>query len=178
MSILEKLWKKKFEKRGQQAVGMSFGMIFAIFLIIVFVVVAFISIKHFLSLGQTATVGAFYEDLQNGVDDAWNGQSSSSEFTIRLPDAIRQVCFANLSAPITNGAAYEEIVKNRPYFGDFDPFGDFDLIFGASKLNLKFLEIPVRYGSRKYGTTQISRFRHGLLLLKMAAMAYRKLKAI
>jgi len=75
-------------------------------------------------------------------------------------------------------AAYEEIVKNRPYFGDFDPFGDFDLIFGASKLNLKFLEIPVRYGSRKYGTTQISRFRHGLLLLKMAAMAYRKLKAI
>jgi len=109
MSILEKLWKKKFEKRGQQAVGMSFGMIFAIFLIIVFVVVAFISIKHFLSLGQTATVGAFYEDLQNGVDDAWNGQSSSSEFTIRLPDAIRQVCFANLSAPITNGAAYEKI---------------------------------------------------------------------
>ena len=73
---------------------------------------------------------------------------------------------------------YQRIVENRSYFGDFDPFGDFDLIFGASKLNLKFLEIPVRYGSREYGTTQISRFRHGLLLLKMAAMAYRKLKAV
>jgi glycosyltransferase involved in cell wall biosynthesis len=75
-------------------------------------------------------------------------------------------------------SAYQEIVANRSYFGDFDPFGDFDLIFGASKLNLKFLEIPVRYESRKYGTTQISRFRHGLLLLKMAAMAYKKLKAV
>ena len=75
-------------------------------------------------------------------------------------------------------AAYKEIAANRSYFGDFDPFGDFDLIFGASKLNLRFLEIPVRYGSREYGTTQISRFRHGLLLLKMAAMAYRKLKAV
>ncbi len=75
-------------------------------------------------------------------------------------------------------SAYKEIAENRSYFGDFDPFGDFDLIFGASKLNLKFLEIPVRYGSRSYGTTQISRFRHGLLLIKMAAMAYSKLKAI
>jgi SAM-dependent methyltransferase len=75
-------------------------------------------------------------------------------------------------------SAYKAIVANRSYFGDFDPFGDFDLIFGASKLNLKFLEIPVRYGSRKYGATQISRFRHGLLLLKMAAMAYKKLKAV
>jgi hypothetical protein len=75
-------------------------------------------------------------------------------------------------------SAQQEIVANRPYFGDFDPFGDFALIFGASKLNLKFLEIPVRYGSRRYGTTQISRFRHGLLLLKMAVMAYRKLKAV
>ncbi len=109
MSILEGNLKSKFEKRGQQAIGMSFGMIFAIFLIIVFVVVAFISIKHFLSLGQTATVGAFYGDLQTAVDDAWNGQSSSSEFTIRLPDAITQVCFANLSGQITNGPAYKEI---------------------------------------------------------------------
>ena len=50
---------------------------------------------------------------------------------------------------------YENISKNRSYFGDFDPFGDFDLIFGASKLNLKFIEIPIRYASRTYGSTNI-----------------------
>lgn len=70
---------------------------------------------------------------------------------------------------------YEKLVRNRSYFGDFDPFGDFDLIFGAAKLNLKILEIPVRYGARTYGTTNISRFRHGWLLLKMTAFAARKL---
>ena len=73
---------------------------------------------------------------------------------------------------------YQRIAANRKYFGDFDPFGDFDLIFGASKLNLKLVEIPVRYASRRYGSTQISRFRHGLLLLRMVIFAYRKLKAI
>lgn len=72
---------------------------------------------------------------------------------------------------------YEMIARNRRYFGDFDPFGDFDLIFGASKLNLKILEIPIRYSSRVYGETQISRFSHGWLLLRMVVFAFRKLKA-
>lgn len=72
---------------------------------------------------------------------------------------------------------YLSIVENRFYFGDFDPFGDFDLIFGASKLNLKVIEVPVRYASRKYGETQISRFRHGWLLLRMVVFAFKKLKA-
>jgi SAM-dependent methyltransferase len=72
---------------------------------------------------------------------------------------------------------YQKIADNRHYFGDFDPFGDFDLIFGASKLNLKVVEIPVRYAARSYGTTQISRFRHGWLLMNMVIFAYRKLKA-
>ena len=72
---------------------------------------------------------------------------------------------------------YEQIVKNRSYFGDFDPFGDFDLIFGAAKLNLKMIEIPISYRARTYGTTQISRFRHGWLLLRMVVFAWRKLKA-
>ena len=71
----------------------------------------------------------------------------------------------------------EKIVENRSYFGEFDPFGDFDLIFGASKLNLKVIEVPVRYANRKYGETQISRFLHGWLLLKMVVFAFRKLKA-
>ena len=72
---------------------------------------------------------------------------------------------------------YEAIAANRGYFGDFDPFGDFDLIFGAAKRNLKVVEIPINYRSRTYGETQISRFRHGLLLLRMVVFAFRKLKA-
>jgi SAM-dependent methyltransferase len=72
---------------------------------------------------------------------------------------------------------YLSIAANRGYFGDFDPFGDFDLIFGAAKLNLKVIEIPVAYANRTYGETQISRFRHGWLLLRMVAFAFRKLKA-
>ncbi|MDP6475571.1 MAG: glycosyltransferase [Alphaproteobacteria bacterium] len=74
-------------------------------------------------------------------------------------------------------AHYLDIAKNRAYFGNFDPFGDFDLIFGASKLNLKVIEIPIRYAERTYGSTQISRFRHGVLLLRMVVFAFRKLKA-
>jgi ubiquinone/menaquinone biosynthesis C-methylase UbiE len=74
-------------------------------------------------------------------------------------------------------AHYRQIAANRAYFGEFDPFGDFDLLFGAAKLNLKLLEIPVRYASRRYGETQISRFRHGWMLLRMVLFAFRKLKA-
>lgn len=73
---------------------------------------------------------------------------------------------------------YQKLADNRAYFGDFDPFGDFDLIFGAAKLDLKLREVPIRYRERSYGSTQISRFRHGVLLLKMVLFAYRKLKAI
>ena len=73
---------------------------------------------------------------------------------------------------------YQAISNNRAYFGDFDPFGDFDLIFGAAKLNLKVVEIPIRYASRVYGSTQISRFRHGLLLFRMVIFAWLKLKAL
>lgn len=73
---------------------------------------------------------------------------------------------------------YLKIVEGRKYFGDFDPFGDFDLLFGASKLNLKIVEIPVKYRERTYGTTQINRFRHGLILLKMVFFALGRIKFI
>tara|TARA_B100001123_G_C15168729_1_gene970464 strand:+ start:81 stop:710 length:630 start_codon:yes stop_codon:yes gene_type:complete len=73
---------------------------------------------------------------------------------------------------------YRKIAENRSYFGDFDPFGDYDLLFGASKLNLKIAEMPIRYGARNYGETQISRFRDGWLLVRMITFAWRKLKAI
>jgi hypothetical protein len=71
---------------------------------------------------------------------------------------------------------YDRLAANRSYFGDFDPFGDFDLLFGAAKLNLKILELPVRYQARRYGETNISRWRHGVLLLKMVAFAARRIK--
>ena len=71
---------------------------------------------------------------------------------------------------------YESIAANRSYFGDFDPFGDFDLLFGASRLNLRVVDLAVRYHERTYGETNISRFRHGWLLLRMSAFAARKLK--
>ncbi|RPI72574.1 MAG: glycosyltransferase, partial [Desulfobacteraceae bacterium] len=73
---------------------------------------------------------------------------------------------------------YEKIRAQRHYFGDFDPFGDFDLILGAVRLNLKVVEIPIRYRDRLYGTTNIQRFRHGWLLLKMTLFAFRKIKAV
>jgi glycosyltransferase involved in cell wall biosynthesis len=73
---------------------------------------------------------------------------------------------------------YEKIVANRAYFGDFDPFGDFDLIFGAAKLNLKIVDMPIRYRDRTYGSTNIQRWRHGWLLLQMVVYAARRLKFI
>ena len=73
---------------------------------------------------------------------------------------------------------YEKIVNNRSYFGDFDPFGDFDLLFGAAKLNLKIVEIPIRYAERTYGSTNIDRWKHGWLLLRMVIFAARKIKFV
>jgi hypothetical protein len=73
---------------------------------------------------------------------------------------------------------YNRLASNRSYFGQFDPFGDFDLIFGAYKLNLCITEIPIRYRERTYGSTNISRFRHGFILLKMCAFAARKIKFV
>jgi hypothetical protein len=73
---------------------------------------------------------------------------------------------------------YEKIAANRSYFGDFDPFGDFDLLFGAARLGLKIADVPVHYKQRTYGSTNISRFRHGWVLLRMCAFAARKIKFI
>lgn len=75
-------------------------------------------------------------------------------------------------------ADYEKIARNRAFFGDFDPFGDFDLIFGASKQNLKLVDMPIRYRERTYGTTNIQRWRHGVLLLRMLWVAAVRLKFV
>ena len=71
---------------------------------------------------------------------------------------------------------YDILAANREFFGDFDPFGDFDLIFGSVKQNFKVAEVPVTYRARTYGSTNISRFRHGWLLLKMSWLAFKKFK--
>ncbi len=73
---------------------------------------------------------------------------------------------------------WDRLTAARHVFGDFDPFGDFDLIFGAARLNLKIAEIPVRYRERVYGETNIQRWKHGWLLLKMSAFAARKIKFV
>lgn len=73
---------------------------------------------------------------------------------------------------------YEKIAANRSYFGDFDPFGDFDLIFGAAKLNRKIIDLPIRYRDRTYGTTNISRWKHGLMLLRMVTFAAQRIKFV
>jgi SAM-dependent methyltransferase len=71
---------------------------------------------------------------------------------------------------------YQRIADNRAFFGDFDPFGDFDLLFGAARLNMRIVDLPVRYRARTYGDTKISRFSHGWLLLKMTAFGFKKLR--
>ena len=73
---------------------------------------------------------------------------------------------------------YLRIKEGRKYFGDFDPFGDFDLLFGASKLNLKIVEVPIRYQERIYGSSNISHIKEGLILAKMCFVAAKKLRFI
>jgi hypothetical protein len=67
---------------------------------------------------------------------------------------------------------YDRIARNRNYFGDFD------LLFGASKLNLRILDLPVRYKERVYGQTNVDRWKHGWLLLEMVIFAVTKLKFV
>lgn len=71
---------------------------------------------------------------------------------------------------------YDRIADNRAFFGEFDPFGDFDLLFGAARLNMRIVDLPVRYRARTYGDTKISRFTHGWLLAKMTVFGFKKLR--
>ena len=97
----------------------------------------------------------------------------SIAFTWLLGQPIRDTL---CGTKVLRKSDYQRIIENRAYFGNFDPFGDFDLLFGAAKLNLRILEIPIRYRARKYGETNISRWSHGWLLLKMVVFAARKIK--
>lgn len=71
---------------------------------------------------------------------------------------------------------YERCVRWRADFGDFDPFGDFELLFPAGVLGLGLVDIPVAYKSRTYGTTNIHRFRDGFRLLRMVFIGVFRLR--
>jgi SAM-dependent methyltransferase len=138
---------------------------------------------------------AFYDVLVRGQADYVQGtrlvypmEAGAMRFFNKLGNiAFSQLFTYLLQQPIKDTLCgtkclwrkdYERIAAGRSYFGDFDPFGDFDLIFGAARLGLKISEIPVRYRDRSYGETNISRWKHGVLLLRMSAIAARKIKFV
>ena len=137
----------------------------------------------------------FYNALASGVGDFINGvrlvypmEKQAMRFLNLLGNKAFTLIFSFLiGQPIKDTLCgtkvlwkrdYQKIANNRQYFGDFDPFGDYDLIFGAAKLNLKIVDMPIRYRERTYGTTNIQRWKHGWLLLKMVLFAARRLKFI
>jgi SAM-dependent methyltransferase len=95
----------------------------------------------------------------------------SASFTLLLGMPVKDTL---CGTKVLRREAYQRIAAGRSFFGDFDPFGDFDLLFGAAKCGLKLVEVPVRYRARSYGDTKIDRFRHGWLLLRMTALAFKK----
>jgi SAM-dependent methyltransferase len=140
-----------------------------------------------LSRFYNAIVGGRGEFI-NGVRLVYPLENQSMRFFNILGNKFFSVAFSwLLGQPIKDSLCgtkvlwkrdYQAIVKNRAYFGNFDPFGDFDLLFGAAKLNLKIAEMPIRYRARTYGDTNIDRWRHGWLLLKMTVFAAKRIKLI
>jgi SAM-dependent methyltransferase len=137
----------------------------------------------------------FYDALVSGRGEFINGvrlvypmQEQAMRFLNLLGNKFFSMAFSwLLGQPIKDTLCgtkvlyrrdYDRIAANRAYFGDFDPFGDFDLIFGAAKQNLKIVDLPIRYQERTYGETNIDRWRHGLLLFRMVAIAAFRLKFV
>lgn len=137
----------------------------------------------------------FYEALVSGKGEFINGvrlvypmQEQAMRFLNLLGNKFFSLAFSWLlgqsikdtlcGTKVLTRKDYERIVANRAYFGEFDPFGDYDLIFGAAKQNRKIVDLPIRYQERTYGQTNIDRWRHGLLLFRMVAIAAFRLKFI
>jgi ubiquinone/menaquinone biosynthesis C-methylase UbiE len=137
----------------------------------------------------------FYEAAAKGTAEFVNGvrlvypmEDEAMQFLNMVANKLFGIAFSYLlGQPIKDTLCgtkvmfrqdYQEVARNRGYFGDFDPFGDFDLLFGAAKLNLKIVDMPIRYRARTYGSTNIQRWRHGWLLLRMVVFAARRLKFI
>jgi glycosyltransferase involved in cell wall biosynthesis len=137
----------------------------------------------------------FYHAIQSGKGDFINGvrlvypmEKQAMRFFNYIGNKAFSMLFSFLldqplkdtlcGTKVLRKADYDRIALNRSYFGDFDPFGDYDLLFGAAKLNLKIVDLPIRYEERIYGTTNIQRWKHGWLLLKMVVFAARRIKFI
>jgi len=137
----------------------------------------------------------FYEALVSGKGDFINGVRlvyPMEDQAMRLANLAGNKFFSAgfswlLGQPIRDTLCgtkvlwkrdYDRIAAGRATFGDFDPFGDFDLLFGAAKLGLRIVDVPIRYRERTYGSTNIQRWRHGLLLLRMLGVAARRLKFV
>ena len=137
----------------------------------------------------------FYEALVSGKGEFINGvrlvypmEDQAMRFFNLIGNKLFSLCFSwTLGQPIKDTLCgtkvlwkgqYETIAANRSYFGYLDPFGDFDLILGAARLNLHILDLPIRYRERRYGTTNIQRWKHGLLLVRMAIISALRLKFV
>lgn len=137
----------------------------------------------------------FYEVLASGKGDFVNGvrlvypmEGKAMQFCNMIANKLFGYAFTWLlgqqvkdtlcGTKVLHRRDYEKIERHRSFFGDFDPFGDFDLLFGASKQHLKIIDVPIRYRDRQYGSTNIHRWRHGLLLLRMVLFAAKKIKFV
>lgn len=137
----------------------------------------------------------FYKALATGKGEFINGSRlvyPMEKHAMRFPNMLGNKFFSSvfswlLEQPIKDTLCgtkvmfrpdYERLIENRSFFGAFDPFGDFDLLFGAYKLNLKIIDLPIRYRERTYGETNISRWKHGLLLLRMCVFAAGKIRFV
>lgn len=137
----------------------------------------------------------FYEALVSGKGEFINGvrlvypmQEQAMRFLNLLGNKFFSMAFSWLlgqsikdtlcGTKVLYRKDYDRIVANRAYFGEFDPFGDYDLIFGAAKQNRKIVDLPIRYQDRTYGQTNIDRWRHGMLLFRMVAIAAFRLKFV
>jgi SAM-dependent methyltransferase len=138
-------------------------------------------LKKFYDVARAGTA-----DFVNGVRLVYPMENEAMQFLNMVANKFFGAAFSwLLGQPIKDTlcgtkvlfkADYELIARNRAYFGDFDPFGDFDLLFGAAKLNLRIVDLPIRYRARTYGETNIHRWKHGWLLLRMVSFAARRLK--
>ncbi|MBM9589084.1 glycosyltransferase family 2 protein [Leptospira sp. 201903075] len=137
----------------------------------------------------------FYTSIASGKGEFINGsrlvypmEKKAMRFFNRVGNKFFAVSFSFVlgqrfkdtlcGTKVISKSNYAMLAKNRGYFGEFDPFGDFDLIFGASRMGLKIIEVPISYKERTYGETNISRWKHGVILLTMLLFAARKTKFI
>lgn len=96
------------KKRGQNIFGVSFETMFAIILIIAFIIAGFFVIRHFLCTKDTAMIGLFVQDLTEDVNRVWTSQKSSSEFSYNIPMNIKWVCFFENRPLSTTGLGLEQ----------------------------------------------------------------------